>query len=590
MVMVMVSSSAACTRDFYEVVEEEEEAVVEVEDEQAAWLSNARRMIEAAYNNGSLSRVMAVALAAFDGETEVDLTVREGDTLWLYDGVDAPESWRICETVNGMRGLVPETFVQIAPPKQQVAAAAAEVMMSGEEEEEPAALLTTPIKKTDQEMWLDEAADRIEAAANMPRVPAIALATFEGETAVDLTVREGERLWLCKGADAPESWVICELTGGQRGLAPETFIREVPPEEQEVKASTTPVLPAVEEVEPESGEKEGWIRDAQSMISDALSSGNRVMAVALAPFEGETEVDLSITAGDRLWVYPDAQAPESWMIATQYNNGEGGETGLVPATFTQISQVQETPTSPAAVAVAASPAPVATTQAPSALRAVPAQAPSYTAAAQSPMIASSLAPSPSNAEAKAKMDDAIAERRRIVEAEAELARAAELASAKEAEAKAEAKAKAEAEAKAAAAEEGLRVAREEAEAVRRESAERERRAVEKARAEALAAAKAEAETAVAGEGEAKAAIEAARAEAAEAAAARRQWPLRRLLHRPLARVRRTVLWRQGQRRRRRRLRQQRRRRRRRYRRRRSPKRRLQRRRANVMRWRRRGRS
>ena len=93
-----------------------------------------------------------------------------------------------------------------------------------------------------------------------------------------------------------------------------------------MKASTTPVLPAVEEVEPESGEKEGWIRDAQSMISDALSSGNRVMAVALAPFEGETEVDLSITAGDRLWVYPDAQAPESVVELELYgffrNRGE----------------------------------------------------------------------------------------------------------------------------------------------------------------------------------------------------------------------------------------------------------------------------
>ena len=61
--------------------------------------------------------------------------------------------------------------------------------------------------------WKVLARTLIIEADSAPRA-AVALGDYEAQTDLDLGVSEGEKLWLCQGAEAPETWVIAE-EGGQ---------------------------------------------------------------------------------------------------------------------------------------------------------------------------------------------------------------------------------------------------------------------------------------------------------------------------------------------------------------------------------------
>ena len=80
----------------------------QVEDE---WVEYARTLVLSASNT---TTQQVVAVAAFRGETEVDLSVQQGEQLWLLVGAEAPAGWLIVERETGQgprRGLVPATYV-----------------------------------------------------------------------------------------------------------------------------------------------------------------------------------------------------------------------------------------------------------------------------------------------------------------------------------------------------------------------------------------------------------------------------------------------------------------------------------------------
>ena len=125
----------------------------------------------------------------------------------------------------------------------------------------------------------------LEAADSAPRQAAIALGDYEGETEVDLAVSEGEKLWLCAGAAAPETWVIAEKKAGKgdidyRGLVPETFVTL----DTDI-AKPSHALDAVSEVPTPQGliedeERDRWLADARNMI-EAAEVAVRKAAIAL---------------------------------------------------------------------------------------------------------------------------------------------------------------------------------------------------------------------------------------------------------------------------------------------------------------------
>ncbi len=110
----------------------------------------------------------------------------------------APESWKICERQDHpasggrpQRGLVPESFVEeiranggaaaaVPPPSSGVAAAAGEPGVGPGHDE--------------KNEWLTEAERLIAAAGDTPKVAAVALAAYDGETHVDLSIRKDEQV------------------------------------------------------------------------------------------------------------------------------------------------------------------------------------------------------------------------------------------------------------------------------------------------------------------------------------------------------------------------------------------------------------
>ena len=85
------------------------------------WLEYARTLIVRATGAHTAP---GMALYAFDGETDVDLDIEEGESLVIFDGVEVPTGWSIVEQCGGgfapRRGLVPQAYVkQIAAQHEE---------------------------------------------------------------------------------------------------------------------------------------------------------------------------------------------------------------------------------------------------------------------------------------------------------------------------------------------------------------------------------------------------------------------------------------------------------------------------------------
>ena len=195
--------------------------------EQQRWVAEAKRMIVQA---GEKPRKAVVALADFSAETEIDLDVQLGEKLWLFEGAEAPETWSIVERKAGggdaeYRGLVPETYLGADEEDNAGKQLPDKLTNENDPDAQAVALLA------EQQRWVAEAKRMIVKAGERPRKAVVALADFSAETEVDLDVQLGEKLWLCDGAEAPETWVVVERKAGggdpeYRGLVPETFIGE----------------------------------------------------------------------------------------------------------------------------------------------------------------------------------------------------------------------------------------------------------------------------------------------------------------------------------------------------------------------------
>ena len=79
----------------------------------ADWIEYARELVVRA--SGARTK-QCVVTCSFNGETVLDLSVDEGDKLFFYEGVSAPQGWLIVEQRNDdlghLRGLVPASFVK----------------------------------------------------------------------------------------------------------------------------------------------------------------------------------------------------------------------------------------------------------------------------------------------------------------------------------------------------------------------------------------------------------------------------------------------------------------------------------------------
>ena len=329
----------------------------EVDEDQ--WMADARAKLDAA---GAKPRRLIIVLDDYEGEGDVYLAVTAGEKVWLCDGANVPDGWLIVEKHDGkgqadQRGLVPETFVSFDVEEEERAIARQEEKSAAtpvKEDLTPRSLLTDLMQKEESlpvaepvdnpsSDWKVLARTLIIEADSAPRMAAVALGDYEAQTDLDLGVSEGEKLWLCQGAEAPETWVIAEKKAGKgdlnhRGLVPETFVQV----ETEAENEEAPL-----------DEQAQWMADAKGMI-EAADTAPRKAAIALGDYEGETELDLAVSEGEKLWLC-EAQAPETWVIAEKKaGKGDIDYRGLVPETFVSIDADEDsTPT--AAVMPQASP-------------------------------------------------------------------------------------------------------------------------------------------------------------------------------------------------------------------------------------------
>ena len=178
-----------------------------------------------------------------------------------------------------------------------------------------------------------------------PTIPSI-----DGWCEVDSKRREGNvRRRMCSGrqhlsssqpskvmgaSSSPELEPSCSAAFASY-TTPQQIVQSPPPVPQQPQQPMVGVRGEEEEqavIDEEEGEQIQWLIGARRMI-DAAGSMDRVSVMALGDFEGETEADLTIRKGEMLWVYPDAQAPETWAICERKGDGDGDgqqQRGLYP--------------------------------------------------------------------------------------------------------------------------------------------------------------------------------------------------------------------------------------------------------------------
>ena len=146
------------------------------------------------------------------------------------------------------------------------------------------------------------------------KVPVTALADFEAEDPLELTIAQGEELHIFT-TPAPEGWLNAENKHGNKGLVPESYVAPMDP-------------PAGED---QGDDYDDDIRDGDSpmMFSGFMPMGSGRM---LADFTAEAEGEMSCAAGDEIELLrPREGLPEGWLYARM-----GSQQGLVPETYVEV--------------------------------------------------------------------------------------------------------------------------------------------------------------------------------------------------------------------------------------------------------------
>ena len=191
---------------------------------------------------------------------------------------------------------------------------------------------------------------------------AVALASYEGASATELTVAEQEELWLL--AEQPEEaqrngWVAvvrcADGPRGEPGLLPADYVALVDArvslmsdaEDDDAELATSTKRSSCYFNESD-GVLAGWLAEATLVLADA-DEGAALEAVALADFEPMSDVELPLVAGEKLAVLlgssERAAPPDGWAVALQHESRDSSgraAKGLVPATFVKLLPFEAT--------------------------------------------------------------------------------------------------------------------------------------------------------------------------------------------------------------------------------------------------------
>ena len=259
---------------------------------------------------------LAVARAAFEAQHSSELSVAEGERLWVL--AEQPEA----ASAEGWRAVV-----KYSEPDSKPGLVPADYLEHG---------------------WYGEV-----------------LADFAAEADVEMTIVTGQRMWLLpldQSAEA-EGWFEGVAEDGSAGLVPQSYVRIVPgmASQDAPDAPAAAQDPAYDEAL-EGGELEqersarsesgrtpaesvsGWLAEAMVVLADA-DEGAALEAEALADFEPEADVELRLVAGERVALLIGCTPPSGWSVALRRSEVSGGgpTKGLVPATYVQLLPFEARP-------------------------------------------------------------------------------------------------------------------------------------------------------------------------------------------------------------------------------------------------------
>eukprot|EP00327_Prymnesium_parvum_P015091 CAMPEP_0113248690 /NCGR_PEP_ID=MMETSP0008_2-20120614/10652_1 /TAXON_ID=97485 /ORGANISM="Prymnesium parvum" /LENGTH=1513 /DNA_ID=CAMNT_0000096557 /DNA_START=91 /DNA_END=4632 /DNA_ORIENTATION=+ /assembly_acc=CAM_ASM_000153 len=317
----------------------------------------------------------AELLADFTAEEEPEISVAQGERVLVIPR-PAPEGWTFVS--HGSRqGLVPREFLEFESGKPTTEMDMSALLQSAQpalvaadfEPEDPAEMR---VRAGDLVLILEQRQDTpgwstVTSFADPSQAPGLVptefldtphgemKADFEAEYSSELSCAKGSRVWLTR--DQPESksgWTFVVSETGERGLVPSDFIylfQAAEGNELDAGAMAQEELVEVSDVEyvqggtTPSGEQENseaeavseWLAYTTVLLAQADDSV-ALECRAIADFDAEAEVELSIKQGEHLALLHGVKPPEGWAIALRMNPSQAEQKtkGLVPATYINI--------------------------------------------------------------------------------------------------------------------------------------------------------------------------------------------------------------------------------------------------------------
>eukprot|EP00933_Yihiella_yeosuensis_P024053 TRINITY_DN18659_c0_g1_i1.p1 TRINITY_DN18659_c0_g1~~TRINITY_DN18659_c0_g1_i1.p1 ORF type:complete len:996 (-),score=218.28 TRINITY_DN18659_c0_g1_i1:411-3314(-) len=142
-------------------------------------------------------------LADFDAEAEGELTVREGQEIWIVPEV-MPDGWTKVRNIRGEEGIVPTSYLALEGAAADATIGGGESLRSG----------------TGEANVLAEALVGV-SAGDTCRI----IMSFEAADASELSVMKGETVEVTDAAMHDEGWSMVKNNQGQEGLVPTSYLQ-----------------------------------------------------------------------------------------------------------------------------------------------------------------------------------------------------------------------------------------------------------------------------------------------------------------------------------------------------------------------------
>ena len=236
----------------------------------------------------AMAASLAVARAPFDAEHSSEISVTDGERLWVL--AEQPEAavaegWRAvvkCIEPNGTPGLVPADYLEHS--------------------------------------WYGEAT-----------------ADFAAEADVEMTVITGQRMWLLPldQSDDAEGWFEGVAEDGSAGLVPQSYVRAVPgmasqdaqdapahgsdAEAECGEALETEAAPPKQTEQTPAESVGSWLAEAMVALADA-DEGAALEAEVRADFEAEADVELGLVKGEVVALLLGCTPPSGWAVAPRHRS------------------------------------------------------------------------------------------------------------------------------------------------------------------------------------------------------------------------------------------------------------------------------